>query len=111
VSPCINGRVQVPETRYAKTKDGLKLAYQVFGSGPNLIGIPTLLSSVQLSNALVRWIGRMERQSATPADVARQIEAILYLDGVDPSDITAPTLVVQVRGDRTVRSSSKTLSR
>lgn len=61
----------------------------------------------QSSNApFVRWIGRMERRSATPADVARQIEAILYLDGVDPSDITAPTLVVQVLGDRVVHAST-----
>ncbi len=245
-----NGWVEVPETRYAKTGDGLKLAYQVFGSGPNLIGIPPLLSNVELSwdhevyrrvyehwgrhvrfaqfdkrgiggsdrfeaiptldqrigdivtvmdaagmerasllglsegglmaqlfavrfperverivlansavgpshweavdhcvlpgdkintieqvvegfqrlveswgddpqymvdwmmpsqstNApFVRWIGRMERQSATPSDVARQIEAVLQLDGVDPADISAPTLVVHVHGDRVIQVSS-----
>jgi class 3 adenylate cyclase/pimeloyl-ACP methyl ester carboxylesterase len=245
-----NGSVDVPETRYAKTGDGLKLAYQVFGSGPNLIAIPPLLSNVELSwdhevyrrvyehwgrhvrfaqfdkrgiggsdrfeaiptleqrigdivtvmdatgmerasllglsegglmaqlfavrypervdrivlansaaasshweavglcvlpgeeiktieqvfesfqslvdswgddpqymvdwmmpsqstNApFVRWIGRMQRQSATPADVARQVEAVLHLGGVDPADISAPTLVVQVHGDRVIQVST-----
>jgi class 3 adenylate cyclase len=54
----------------------------------------------------VRWIGRMERQTASPADLARQIEAILYLDGVDPADITVPTLVVQVLGDRVIEAAT-----
>lgn len=38
----------VPETRYAKTDDGVHIAYQAFGSGPPVVIIPPLVSNVEL---------------------------------------------------------------
>ena len=59
----------------------------------------------QSSNAgFVRWWGRFERLSATRADFQRQLESIAMMtlehgaDILDP--IQAPTLVIQVAGDR-----------
>jgi len=40
--------VDVPETRYAKSDDGVHIAYQVFGSGPPVVLIPPLVSNVEL---------------------------------------------------------------
>jgi class 3 adenylate cyclase/pimeloyl-ACP methyl ester carboxylesterase len=57
----------------------------------------------QVDNAsFVRWVGRLQRQSASPADIARQIQSVLVLDADDfsLSNINTPTLVIQVTGDR-----------
>jgi pimeloyl-ACP methyl ester carboxylesterase len=32
-----DGPVGIPETRFARTEDGLDIAYQVFGAGPDLV--------------------------------------------------------------------------
>jgi len=40
--------VDVPETRYAKSADGVHIAYQVFGSGPPVVLIPPLVSNAEL---------------------------------------------------------------
>ena len=51
--------------------------------------------------AFVRWVGRFQRLSASPRDFRRQVESIFDLDAGDaPERITAPTLVVHVKGDR-----------
>src|SRR5215204_4169690 len=43
--PCVN----VPETHYAKTADGVHIAYQVVGSGPfDLVYLPSWVSHVEL---------------------------------------------------------------
>jgi class 3 adenylate cyclase len=53
------------------------------------------------NDAFVRWVGRYQRLSASPRDFRRQIEGILKLDADDaPERITAPTLVIHVKGDR-----------
>lgn len=56
----------------------------------------------QLENeSLARWTARLQRQSASPADITRQIRSVLNLDGPpDYGAITAPTLVIQVAGDK-----------
>jgi class 3 adenylate cyclase len=42
--------VQIPETKYAKTADGLHIAYQVLGTGPtDLVLIPTYAGHVELT--------------------------------------------------------------
>ena len=49
----------------------------------------------------VRWFGRMQRLAASPGDFARQVESVMRLDAGDaPERITAPTLVMHVKGDR-----------
>ena len=51
--------------------------------------------------SFVRWVGRLQRQTASPADIQRQIDSVLNLDAVDVlSDIEAPTMVMHVKGDR-----------
>jgi class 3 adenylate cyclase len=53
--------------------------------------------------AFVRWAGRFQRQTASPADFQRQLESILGLDANDRlADIKAPTLVLNVTGDRLI---------
>jgi class 3 adenylate cyclase len=48
----------------------------------------------------VRWYGRLERQSASQADIRRQIDSIGRLDAAPfLAEITAPTLVVHATGD------------
>lgn len=56
----------------------------------------------QLDNLpFVRWIGRLQRQTASPADIERQVTSVLKLDALDClSDITAPTLVAHAKRDR-----------
>lgn len=44
-----NARVEVPATHYARTADGLNLAYQVFGEGPPTVLVPALLSNVEVT--------------------------------------------------------------
>jgi class 3 adenylate cyclase len=58
----------------------------------------------QRDNAsFVRWVGRLQRMSASPADIRRQIESVLQLDAVAHlSQIKAPTMVMQVAGDRLI---------
>ena len=41
-------RVETPETRYAKTSDGVHIAYASAGEGPDLIFIPGFVSNVEL---------------------------------------------------------------
>ena len=51
--------------------------------------------------AFIRWMARLQRQTATLADMKRQLESVLGLDANEYlSEIKAPTLVVNVTGDR-----------
>ena len=53
--------------------------------------------------AFIRWTARFQRQTATPADMKRQLESIIALDANEHlPDIKAPTLVMNVTGDRIV---------
>ena len=56
----------------------------------------------QLDNTpFVRWVGRLQRQTASPADIERQIQSVLHLDATEClPDIEAPTLVVHAKGDQ-----------
>lgn len=48
-----------------------------------------------------RWVGRFQRFSATPTDMWTQYESAIELDAGDaPERITAPSLVMHVKGDR-----------
>jgi class 3 adenylate cyclase len=51
--------------------------------------------------AFVRWWGRLQRQSATAADIRRQADSLTALDAAPfLAEITAPTLVMHAAGDR-----------
>ena len=54
--------------------------------------------------AFVRWGNRLNRLTATPAGFRRQLESIVSMDtsGLRPSEIEAPTMVIQVARDRVV---------
>ena len=41
--------MQAPETKYARTDDGLRLAYQQWGEGPPLLIVPPLVSNVEVA--------------------------------------------------------------
>ena len=40
--------MRVPQTKYARTTDGLRLAYQQWGDGPRLMIVPALLSKMEV---------------------------------------------------------------
>ena len=51
--------------------------------------------------AFVRWFGRLQRQSASHADIRRQVDSVTFLDAAPAlAEITAPTLVLHATGDR-----------
>ena len=53
------------------------------------------------NESFVRWGGRLERLSASPRDFERQLHSVMALDAGDAAErITAPTLVMHVKGDR-----------
>ncbi len=59
------------------------------------------MPSQSSNEAFVRWVGRFQRLSASPRDFRRQIESVFGLDAGDAIErITAPTMVVHVKGDR-----------
>ena len=60
--------MQIPETRYAKTVDGVHVAYQVFGAGPtDIVYVPGWISNVETNGdlghhaALVRGLAALGR--------------------------------------------------
>jgi len=53
--------------------------------------------------SFVRWVGRLQRQSATAADLGRQMSSLATLDAADHlGDIGAPTLIAHGSGDRVI---------
>jgi len=40
--------LEIPETHYARSPDGLRLAYQQFGDGPPLLIVPALVTNIEL---------------------------------------------------------------
>lgn len=52
----------------------------------------------------VEWMGRFQRQSATPADIARQVQSIVDIEVTldQARSITTPTMIVHTAGDRVI---------
>lgn len=40
--------MEIPETQYTRTEDGLRLAYQVFGEGPPVLIVPPLVTNIEV---------------------------------------------------------------
>jgi len=55
----------VPDVRYARTSDGITIAYQVFGQGPPVVWLPSL------SNVLAQW--RVPAMRRAYEDLARSM--------------------------------------
>ncbi len=62
----------VPPMRYAPTSDGVTVAYTVTGSGPTLIGLP----SVPFSNVMAQW--RTAPLQAAYRRLAEEVRVVLY---------------------------------
>jgi class 3 adenylate cyclase/pimeloyl-ACP methyl ester carboxylesterase len=94
--------MQIPETRYALTADGVHIAYQVFGDGPFDI---VLMNSAYMSNVEIAWewdeSARMYRWLAARGRVALIDRRGTGLsDGVSAD--TLPTLEARVDDIRAV---------
>ena len=75
---------------------------ETWGRDPQVL-VDLFCPSQSDNPAFIRWMGRLQRQTASPADFQRQLESILTLDANERlPDIKAPTLVVNVTGDRLV---------
>src|SRR5438128_8052437 len=62
--PGKDSRMGLPETSYAKTSDGVHIAYASTGEGPDLIFIPGFVSNVELfweDPDASRFFGRLGR--------------------------------------------------
>jgi len=77
-------------------------AVEAWGREPQLF-VDLFAPSQNDNPAFVRWMARFQRQSASPADIKRQLDSVVGLDANERlSEIKAPTLVVHVAGDRLI---------
>ena len=71
-----------------------------WGTDPQFM-VDWMMPSQSDNISFVRWVGRLQRQTASPADIERQISSVMPLDATDAlAEITAPTLVMHAKGDR-----------
>jgi class 3 adenylate cyclase/pimeloyl-ACP methyl ester carboxylesterase len=83
---------------HAKLRMFQKLV-ETWGRDPQFF-VDWMAPSQSANESFVRWIGRFQRQSATAADLQRQLDNIAGLDTTDRMrDITVPTLVLHGVGD------------
>jgi class 3 adenylate cyclase len=75
---------------------------ETWGDAPEVM-VDNFCPSQNGNPSFIRWIARYQRQSASPADIRRQVESLLGLDANQRLvEITAPTLVMNVTGDRLI---------
>lgn len=73
---------------------------RTWGVDPNFI-IEWMMPSQKDNVPFARWLGRLQRQTASPADIQRQIESVMSLDaGECLPEIRVPTLVIHMKGDK-----------
>ncbi len=72
--------------------------------GEDPLPFARLMAPSQTGNhAYLRWMNRLNRLSASPADFTRQVESIVGIAGTtEPARVGAPTIVVHLTGDRCV---------
>jgi pimeloyl-ACP methyl ester carboxylesterase len=88
--------VELPETRYARTFDGLSIAYQVLGQGP----VDLVYTEAWITNVDARWDGPgfgaffrqlasisrlilFDRRGSGVSDRPTQVESLALEHGVD----------------------------
>jgi len=72
---------------------------ETFGREPQFF-VDWMAPSQADNESFVRWIGRFQRQSATAADLQRQLDSLATLDIADQlGDINVPTMVLHGTGD------------
>jgi class 3 adenylate cyclase/pimeloyl-ACP methyl ester carboxylesterase len=91
-----------PEKEFEERFGRLWHVAETWGRDPQAL-VDLFCPSQSGNPAFVRWAGRLQRQTASPADFQRQLESIVGLDANDRlADINAPTLVINVTGDRLI---------
>jgi pimeloyl-ACP methyl ester carboxylesterase len=87
--------VEIPETRYAKTADGVFIAFQVFGRGLyDLLFVPGFFSNVVLNWELPGMARFLERLSTFARVVVIDRRGVGLSDRMSPGDL--PALEVQM---------------
>ncbi len=72
---------------------------QTWGEDPGYM-VEFEMPSAAGNESFTRWVGRLQRLSASPKDFRRQFESIVALDAGDaPERIAARTMVMHVKGD------------
>lgn len=94
------GAIDDPERTAGAIVAKLTGMIEAWGRTPELM--VNLMNPSQRDNpAFVRWTARFQRQTASPSDIKRQLESVLLLDAAEQlGRIKAPTLVMNVTGDR-----------
>jgi class 3 adenylate cyclase/pimeloyl-ACP methyl ester carboxylesterase len=102
-SPDVSSYTRPSDPQYGldRTAERLARLAETWGEDPQYV-VDWMMPSQGENASFVRWVGRLERLSATPADFARQVESLMGIDEAEanPEEIAAPTLVGHVAGDR-----------
>ena len=78
--------MESPETRYAKTADGHSIAYQVFGTGADLLFVPGYISNLELNWDLPAYAGLLQRLASFSRVIAVDRRGTGLSDRLSPGD-------------------------
>ena len=78
--------MDLPETRYAKTDDGISIAYQVFGTGADLLLVPGYVSNLELNWDLPAYAGLLRRLGSFSRVIALDRRGTGLSDRLSPGD-------------------------
>ncbi len=78
--------VDLPETRYAKSADGLSIAYQVFGTGADLLFVPGYMSNLELNWDLPAYAGFLRRLASFSRVIVVDRRGTGLSDRLSPDD-------------------------
>ena len=91
---------EVPDV--ARTVRSFGRLVETWGVDPSFM-VEWMMPSQRDNAGFIRWAGRYQRLSASPAGIERQIASVLPLFGSTTNGaITAPTLVMHATGDRVI---------
>lgn len=78
--------MEIPETHYAKTVDGFSIAYQVFGTGTDLLFVPGYQSNLELNWDLPAYAGLFRRLASFARVIAVDRRGTGLSDRLSPGD-------------------------
>jgi pimeloyl-ACP methyl ester carboxylesterase/class 3 adenylate cyclase len=78
--------VEIPETQYAKTADGISIAYQVFGIGADLLFVPGYVSNLELNWDLPAYAGLLRRLASFARVIVVDRRGTGLSDRLSPGD-------------------------